>query len=139
MVVVGGSTSRIRETLWRRQIPAVFFQNVRLEEASKSTITVLINHMASVLAQIDAGVAIKAQTSQRQGETTRRFLPRPPLFGCCERQCKKSQRGQCAKLTCVIAQNTQNSKQTKHMLEYGSARRMCGGVETRFDRTRRPL
>lgn len=88
----GGSTSRIRETLRRRQIPAVFFQNVRLQGASKSTITVLINHMAGVLAQIDARVVIKAQTSQRQGRDLTPILTTSSALGRCERQCEISKK-----------------------------------------------
>lgn len=109
----GGSTSRIRETLRRRQIPAVFFQNVRLEEASKSTITVLINHMAGVLAQIDARVVIKAQTSQRQGETSRRFLLRPPLSPAASASAKSPKRKMCKIDVCVIAQKNIANKQSR--------------------------
>lgn len=65
------------------------------KEASKSTITVLINHMAAVLTQIDARVVIKAQTSKRQGETSRRFSLRPPLSAAASASAKSPKRKMC--------------------------------------------
>lgn len=135
---MGVSMSRIRETLRRRQIPAVFFQNVRLEEASKSTITVLINHMAGVLAQIDARVVIKAKTSQRQGETSRRFLLRPPLSAAASASAKSPKRKMCK----IDSRYCSKKIQQTNKADVGIWLRQTDvrGAETQgFDRTRRPL
>lgn len=101
-----------------------FFQNVRLKTASKSPITVLINHRASVLAQIDARVVITVQTSQQQQQ--QRILTTASMLSCCKSQCKI----QNIKWSAVLLEKNKTNE------SFPAQERCVPSGNTRFDRTR---
>lgn len=101
-------------------------QTMWLKEASQSIITVLINHRANVVGEIDACIVIKAQTSQRHTGCYYIFFIAPSAPKSCSINLEM------CRICCIIHKKKTQNKTMRHKmnhttLEYVYMRQRRGG------------